>query len=288
MEKERFHQLITNYTALSKEEAQEVFNLQRNFPYSQVLHGLAARAAHDNNLNDQEHHLHLSAIYSTDRFVLKSIMTAPQQPRTTEVITQPETTSVVTPEIIFETASIETPSGVSLKEPSVKSKELNESVNLSGDDLNKAVMQDIEILRQRKAQFEKMVNNLEKGIPVSEVPKSKKKLADPDDGLLNEIKSQKKKIKPEGEKQKEQIEIIDKFIKVQPSMPKLKATESQTKSDLSEPSVTYSDNIVSETLVEILLKQGKKDKAIEVLKKLIWKFPQKKAYFAARIEELKK
>ena len=59
-------------------------------------------------------------------------------------------------------------------------------------------------------------------------------------------------------------------------------------SDLAEKSLAYGDNIVSETLVEILLKQGKKDKAIEVLKKLIWKIPQKKAYFAAQIEELKK
>jgi hypothetical protein len=41
-------------------------------------------------------------------------------------------------------------------------------------------------------------------------------------------------------------------------------------------------------LVELLLKQGKKEKAVEMLKKLIWKFPQKKAYFAARIQELKK
>ena len=71
-------------------------------------------------------------------------------------------------------------------------------------------------------------------------------------------------------------------------MPKVKPTEGLPKTDLAEPSVTYSDNIVSETLVEILLKQGKKEKAVEVLKKLIWKFPQKKAYFAARIEELKK
>ncbi|HEY0771202.1 MAG TPA: tetratricopeptide repeat protein, partial [Sphingobacteriaceae bacterium] len=50
----------------------------------------------------------------------------------------------------------------------------------------------------------------------------------------------------------------------------------------------FGDNIVSETLVEILIKQGKKEKAVEVLKKLIWKYPQKKAYFASQIEELKK
>jgi hypothetical protein len=40
--------------------------------------------------------------------------------------------------------------------------------------------------------------------------------------------------------------------------------------------------------VEILIHQGKKERAIEVLKKLIWKFPQKKAYFAAQIEDLKR
>ena len=60
------------------------------------------------------------------------------------------------------------------------------------------------------------------------------------------------------------------------------------KDDLAEKNLTYNENIISETLAQILIKQGKKEKAIEVLKKLIWKFPQKKAYFAAQIEDLKK
>jgi len=109
------------------------------------------------------------------------------------------------------------------------------------------------------------------------------------DSLIEEIKSTKRKIKPEGEKQKEQIEIIDQFIKTQPSIPRPKAITPDAKdSDLSEPGAQFGENIVSETLVEILLKQGKREKAIEALKKLIWKFPQKKAYFAAQIEELRK
>jgi ABC-type Zn uptake system ZnuABC Zn-binding protein ZnuA len=37
-----------------------------------------------------------------------------------------------------------------------------------------------------------------------------------------------------------------------------------------------------------MIKQGKHEKAIDIYKKLIWKFPQKKAYFATQIEELKK
>src|SRR6185295_1785408 len=105
------------------------------------------------------------------------------------------------------------------------------------------------------------------------------------DPLIEEIKTTKKKLKVDNPKQKEQNEIIDKFIKTQPSIPKPKPVEPT--SDLSEETSIFGDHIVSETLVEILLKQGKKEKAVEVLKKLIWKFPQKKAYLAAQIDSLK-
>ena len=89
-------------------------------------------------------------------------------------------------------------------------------------------------------------------------------------------------------KQKEQIKIIENFIKTQPTLQKPKAEAQVEPTDLSGGSQHFADNVISETLVEILLKQGKKVKAIEVLKKLIWKFPQKKAYFASQIEDLKK
>ena len=86
------------------------------------------------------------------------------------------------------------------------------------------------------------------------------------------------------------MEIIDHFIKAQPSISNAKDKPINIPGgDLATIKTgEFGDNIVSETLVELLLKQGKKDKAVEVLKKLIWKFPQKKAYFAAQIEELKK
>ena len=57
--------------------------------------------------------------------------------------------------------------------------------------------------------------------------------------------------------------------------------------DLTEKNDGYNENIISETLAQILIKQGKKEKAIDILKKLIWKFPQKKAYFAAQIEKIR-
>ncbi|HMP99528.1 MAG TPA: hypothetical protein PKC24_07070 [Cyclobacteriaceae bacterium] len=111
------------------------------------------------------------------------------------------------------------------------------------------------------------------------------------EALIASIKSSKKEIVPENNKQKEQIRIIDNFIKAQPniaSRKKMASEEIIEESDLAANSVEFGDSIISETLADILIQQGKKDKAIEVLKRLIWKFPQKKTYFAAQIEELKK
>ena len=108
--------------------------------------------------------------------------------------------------------------------------------------------------------------------------------------IIENIESNRKKIDPKLVKHKDQLKLIDEFIKNQasPTSSRFKPTTSPQGDLTTLKSAEFGDHIVSETLVEILVKQGKKDKAIEVLKKLIWKFPQKKAYFAAQIEDLKK
>jgi len=119
--------------------------------------------------------------------------------------------------------------------------------------------------------------------------KKKEAPVDPPDALIEDIKTSKQELRPENEKQLEQLTIIDRFIQTQPSISNAKERTPPPAGDLNPiKSGEFGDNIVSETLVEILIKQGKKDKAIEVLKKLIWKYPQKKAYFASQIEDLKK
>ena len=118
---------------------------------------------------------------------------------------------------------------------------------------------------------------------------SRPKRKDVQDKIIDDIKKNNAELKPESEKHKEQLNIINHFIKKQPSISNPKEHITQTSGDLSQIKPgEFTDNIISETLVEILVKQGKKDKAIEVLKKLIWKYPQKKAYFASQIDDLKK
>ena len=286
MEKKEFYTLLSNYTSLSAKETDQVISLQAQFPYSQVIQGMAARATQDNQFADRDHQRHLSAIYSTDRAVLKLIMTSLKQSRKpAQKIETPKLEEKVVneKEVVEETISVKAESLVS---------SLAQSKSVANESFYAELRHDLETLKERKHQFEEAVSNLENGIPFVEETKAKReKISDPGDGLLKEIKTTKKKIKPEGPKQKEQIEIIDQFIKAQPTISKNKLTAKETptsKENLIEENLTYGENIVSETLVHILLKQGKKEKAIEVLKKLIWKFPQKKAYFAAQIEDLKK
>lgn len=86
-----------------------------------------------------------------------------------------------------------------------------------------------------------------------------------------------------------QTEIIEEFIKKEPSISKpalVKGQEQAPQKDLSLKSIEIKEDLVSENLAIIMEKQGKIQKAKDIYKKLIWKFPQKKAYFASRIEEL--
>jgi tetratricopeptide (TPR) repeat protein len=279
VEKNTFLLLLRNFTSLTAEEARSLVNLQDRFPYSQVLHNMAARAAQDNQLDSREHLLHLSAIYTTDRSVLKSVMTAP-------VAKRESATPVEGP---AKAAAVKVPVP---KAEAPASFPLESEVNLSGEALRKDILTEINKLKISKHNFEVSVEEFDKANLAFHRKQQKEgkkttRKTEPADALIEEIKTTKKKVNPEG-KQKEQIEIIENFIKTKPKIPKAKNSAAVENPDLAAQSGSYGDNIVSETLVEILLKQGKKDKAIEVLRKLIWKFPQKKTYFAAKIEELKK
>jgi hypothetical protein len=271
VDKKQLTDLLNHYTASSSEEATEVISLCDQYPYSQVLQALAARVSKDHSLKNQQFLLQSAAVYSTDRSVLKQIMS--------------ETYSF-TPSLAKKVTSAGEPVPVNTitdEEDSI--------------DYAEAVLKDLKRLHELKHNFELMVTAFENGIPV--VPEKKpgrkpagrprKVIEAKADPFIEEIKSTKKRITPENEKTKEQIEIIDQFIKAQPSITAKSRSEMASAGDLTEIKTgEFADNVISETLVEILIRQGKKEKAIEVLKKLIWKFPQKKTYFAAQIEDLKK
>ncbi|MEJ0057471.1 MAG: hypothetical protein WDN75_18560 [Bacteroidota bacterium] len=84
MDSTGFHVAVKNFTNLTPEEGDEIRKLSNQYPYSQILQLLYARAARDFNYENQVALLHQSAVYSTDRSVLKSIMQAPRRERIQE------------------------------------------------------------------------------------------------------------------------------------------------------------------------------------------------------------
>jgi len=81
-------------------------------------------------------------------------------------------------------------------------------------------------------------------------------------------------------------EIIDRFIELEPTVSKSPQPE-LTGQDFSKDSNQDAEGWVTETLASIYAKQGNRGKAIKIYQKLGLLFPEKRAYFASRIAELK-
>ncbi|MGB3849595.1 MAG: hypothetical protein WA958_06470 [Tunicatimonas sp.] len=84
-----------------------------------------------------------------------------------------------------------------------------------------------------------------------------------------------------------QQKIIDRFVSANPQINRDAPSAEKNASDLSATSSAFQDDLVTENLAEIMLKQGKTDKAVNLYEKLMVKYPEKKAYFAQKIEQLK-
>jgi len=95
-----------------------------------------------------------------------------------------------------------------------------------------------------------------------------------------------KKEDKKSEPKKKGMDLIENFLNTNPQIipdPAKKAKDV----DLSEKNSDSQEDILSETLAKIYIKQGHKNKAIAIFEKLRLKYPEKSVYFARRIKELK-
>ena len=82
-------------------------------------------------------------------------------------------------------------------------------------------------------------------------------------------------------------DLIDQFIKYNPEL-EVKKPGDQENEDISEKSVREQDDVLTEKLANLYMKQGYYQKAIEAFEKLSLKYPKKSDYFAEQIERVKK
>ena len=84
------------------------------------------------------------------------------------------------------------------------------------------------------------------------------------------------------------LAIIYQFLKNQPRLKAPAAVPpAEEQTDLSVPSTSSTPALASESLAKIMVKQGKTAKAIEIYERLMVRQPEKKAYFADQIAQLK-
>jgi hypothetical protein len=312
VERPEFLKVLQHFPNTSPDEAKEIMLLKANYPFSQLLHALAARVSKGLEAEDSKKVLQLAAVYSADRSVLKSLMES-ENSVTTNAVAGGATKEAVPPtsinpgkqavdvastvledlaklhqlrqnfELLFTGAPVSVQIPPEKQEVTITPQETEVKVAEETKEQAKSKKERIvEIAKTIATPVQDTILNVDSGF------RSRKKKKDAMDSFIDQIVVSKQELTPESEKHKEQIEMIDQFIKTQPMITGAKDKQGQNDDLSTIKTGEFGDHIVSETLVEILLKQGKKEKAIEVLKKLIWKFPQKKAYFAAQIEELRK
>ncbi|MEX1241880.1 MAG: hypothetical protein WEB30_19320 [Cyclobacteriaceae bacterium] len=305
MDKTLFLDILQHYAGTSVEEAKEIISLKAQYPYSQVLQALAARASKDHGFQHQQADLQIAAVYAADRALLKEIITLrPEEPvqqivskhvnadeQVTTTLDSVDVADVVMDDLERLAKLKDTFENLFMDYPKSMDEKGDAAQDVSSPKIDHVNAESP--AKSKKERIIEMAKAVSTNTSSEESASPKKKHLDKDgnpvDKLISEIQSSNQEISPENEKQKQQIEIINQFIRIQPSISNAKDRAPSAIGDLMPiKSGEFGDNIVSETLVEILVKQGKKDKAIEVLKKLIWKYPQKKAYFASQIEDLKK
>jgi|GEM_PF-6965542 len=79
--------------------------------------------------------------------------------------------------------------------------------------------------------------------------------------------------------------LIDSFIEKAPNLEKIGLKETTIDGDISISSADEKDDFMTETMADIQIQQKNYAKAIEIYKKLILKFPEKKTYFAIQIKK---
>ena len=298
MNADLFTDYLKNPQLLNHGSIGELSELVKKYPYSQsgriLLTMALLKEKHDGYIDE----LRTTAIYAADRKILKQHIDKLSRKEEQVVLhdehAEKETEVVETDTIKEETQTFaeETPE-VELKEANAESEVIKPEEKIETKDAEQVVEHvkipaqdhEIETILIEEEKQEDTLSQLKKIV----ADRLKQLELEKEGRKTTEV--EKKEHPPKTKNVQSVSELIDDFIKNEPSISRHKATFFNP-AEAAKESVVDEENIVSETLAKIYFDQRRFQKAIAVYKKLSLKYPEKSSYFAAliekAIEELKK
>jgi len=279
MNGETFSKLIENFDPHDEALTSKMASVIEKYPYFQLPRFFYTKSLKDQKKDDLEKALNQLALYTYDRGNLKknfeSIIESPKKPKdsikkTTDIVENEKSNTTLTPK------------------KAVNLKEVKEDAPIS------EVLETIRPVAKEKKTAKKEVAKKKKIFPTEEKSiKAVQKTTAPADLKLSftdwidftEQKMGKIEAFEKNQPLSDKLSIIDRFIATDPKISplgKTEITDSVVKEDF------YSDELMTETLAKLLVKQKKYKKAISAYKILSLKYPEKNVSFAGQILKIRK
>jgi len=243
----------------------DLVRLRDTYPYFQTAHMLFLKNQHNIRSLDFNDHLRLSAAFISDRSLLYHLINLPfrivhrRGDIRDDTLTITDADHIPVYELVpdVQTEGINDSVSIIGTEMPVKDRE-TDAAQPGSDRPGREAEQDLE---KQMHSFTGWFDHLPPGIEDQQTDHGK-------------------------ETEQSQSFLISEFIRKQPSIKVKKELPDEYK-DISEKSTRPDDHLLTETLARIYYKQGYFEKAINTYEILSLKYPEKSAYFAARIEEIK-
>lgn len=295
MNKQKFIELVENPASICPKDTNILSDLAANYPYCSLIRSMLAKARQGSP--EAKESLATAALYIPDRKVLKGIME----------------NNLTKPSARLKTATIEASEHKKPQQTNISVQKISKKSPIStlGDEDEQELQpmasapvptnvvdelqENLRLLREQRLRFEEQ--NTEKDSKPEEPEEETKKEPTNNNIIpahlperLQEIMKTHRELQINDPKRMEQINLINSFIRNSSSISRRYRTlgdEKELPGELMANPYSTPQDLVTENLAQIMVRQGKTEKAIDIYEKLVLKYPQKSAYFATCIENLK-